>query len=80
MSIEPSQEEQEYLIKNGLMMTPHPQVYIYKDAYLRLCGKSFDIGKLDDLQRHLSNFSIQKKFMQDTMVNFGRVEADVPID
>ena len=58
MSVEPSLEEQRSLLEKGLMQTPHPQVYVYKDAYLRLCGKRFDINKLDDLQRHLSNFTI----------------------
>ena len=58
MSIEPSLEEQQKLLDKGLMQTPHPQVYVFKDAYLRLCGKNYDIKKLDDLSRHLSNFSI----------------------
>ena len=35
-------------------------VFIYKKAYLRLCGAHFDLSKFFDLQRHLSNYSIQK--------------------
>lgn len=37
------------------------KVYVYKKAYLRICGQSYDIRKLDDHIRHLSNWSIQKK-------------------
>ena len=66
MSVEPTPEEQEQLLQKGIIQTPHPQVYIYKDAYLRLCGKSFDLSKLDDLQRHLSNFTIQKELAKET--------------
>ena len=37
------------------------EVYIYKDAYLRICGSHFDLKKYDDPLRHLSNFSLQRK-------------------
>jgi tubulin monoglycylase TTLL3/8 len=36
------------------------QVYIFKDAYLRICGQTYDIEKFNDPIRHLSNYSIQK--------------------
>lgn len=77
MSIEPTPEEQEKLLQKGLIQTPHPQVYVYKDAYLRLCGKSFDINKLDDLQRHLSNFSIQKDLLKEA-IGVGRESSGPP--
>ena len=35
-------------------------VFIYKKAYLRICGAHFDLAHFEDAQRHLSNFSIQK--------------------
>lgn len=38
-------------------------VYVYKKAYLRICGSHYDIDQFDDPIRHLSNYSIQKKEM-----------------
>lgn len=37
------------------------QVYVYKKAYLRICGSHYNIKQYDDPIRHLSNYSIQKK-------------------
>ena len=34
--------------------------FIYKKAYLRVCGANFDLKKFKDSQRHISNYSIQK--------------------
>lgn len=36
------------------------EVYIYSDAYLRICGQKYDIYQFDDPIKHLSNYSIQK--------------------
>ena len=36
------------------------KVYIYKSAYLRICGQHYDINLYEDSLRHLSNFSLQK--------------------
>lgn len=35
-------------------------VFIYKKAYLRICGSHFDLSKFHDVQRHISNYSVQK--------------------
>lgn len=37
------------------------QVYVFNDAYLRICGQHYDINSFDEPIRHLSNYSIQKK-------------------
>jgi len=36
------------------------EVFIYKKAYLRICGADFDLSHYDDPLLHLSNYSIQK--------------------
>lgn len=33
-------------------------VYCYSSSYLRLCGSSFDLDDIQDLFKHLTNFSI----------------------
>lgn len=35
-------------------------VFIYKKAYLRICAKDFDLEFIEDIQRHISNYSINK--------------------
>ena len=35
-------------------------MFIYKKAYLRICGAHFDLSQFDDQQRHISNYSVQK--------------------
>ena len=35
-------------------------VFIYKKAYLRICGAHFDLSQFEDTQRHISNYSVQK--------------------
>lgn len=35
-------------------------MYVFDTAYLRLCSKEFTLGDLQDVYRHLSNYSIQK--------------------
>ena len=30
-------------------------------AYLKLCGSSFDLSQIQDIYRHLSNYTLQKK-------------------
>lgn len=35
-------------------------VYCYSSSYLRLCGSHFDLDDIQDLFKHLTNFSIQK--------------------
>ncbi len=37
------------------------KVYIYKKAYLRICGSPFDLTDISDPFKHISNYSIQKK-------------------
>lgn len=37
------------------------KVYIYKKAYLRICGANFKLKEFQDPFRHLSNYTIQKK-------------------
>lgn len=34
--------------------------FIYRKAYVRVCGASFDLKRFEDSQRHISNYSIQK--------------------
>lgn len=34
--------------------------YIYKSAYLRICGSPFDLNDIQDPFKHISNYSIQK--------------------
>lgn len=36
------------------------QVFIYRKAYLRICGADFQMSMYEDPMRHLSNYSIQK--------------------
>lgn len=36
------------------------EVFVYKKAYLRICGKDFDIFKCQDIQRHISNFAVNR--------------------
>ena len=35
-------------------------MFVYKSAYLRICGHHYDIKLFEDGPRHLSNYSIQK--------------------
>jgi hypothetical protein len=46
---------------DGVMITPNPQVYLFEDAYIRICSKSYDENKLDERERHLSNYTLQKE-------------------
>ena len=32
--------------------------FIYKKAYLRICGAHFDLNRFEDVQRHISNYSL----------------------
>ena len=36
------------------------EAFVYKRAYLRICSKDFDIEQFNDIQRHISNYSINK--------------------
>ena len=36
------------------------EVFIYKDAYMRICSKDFELEMFEDIQRHISNFSVNK--------------------
>ena len=36
------------------------KVYVYKKAYLRICGSPYDLKDLQDPFKHISNYSIQK--------------------
>jgi len=36
-------------------------VCVFSSAYLKICSSPFDLTKLDDVNRHLSNFTINKK-------------------
>lgn len=47
--------------EDGVMITPNPQVYLFEDAYIRICSKSYDENKLDERERHLSNYTLQKE-------------------
>ncbi len=49
---------------DGVMITPNPQVYLFEDAYIRICSKSYDENKLDERERHLSNYTLQKEQFQ----------------
>jgi hypothetical protein len=44
-----------------------PQVYIYEEVYGRRCSSSFNLSRdsLNDLFRHLTNYSIQKSRVKD---------------
>ena len=44
-------------------------VCVFSTAYLKVCASSFDLGKLDDPLRHLSNFSINRKAVSDEITN-----------
>ena len=37
------------------------EIMVYKQAYLRICAKDFDITQFQDLQRHISNFSVNRE-------------------
>ena len=34
--------------------------FIFKKAYLRICGAHFDLTQFEDTQRHISNYSVQR--------------------
>jgi hypothetical protein len=36
-------------------------VLIFDSCYLKICGQEFDLNQHDDVLRHLSNYSLQKK-------------------
>lgn len=42
---------------------------VFSTAYLKVCASSFDLQKLDDPLRHLSNFSINRKAVGDEVTN-----------
>lgn len=52
------------------------QVYVYKKAYLRICGSHYNIKQHDDPIRHLSNYSIQKKEAKEDHHNHGFDEIE----
>jgi hypothetical protein len=58
-----SEELRKFDIRQWVLVTSiEPlKVYIYKDAYLRICGQHYDIEHFHDPLRHLSNYSLQKK-------------------
>eukprot|EP00347_Sterkiella_histriomuscorum_P009991 403339101 len=43
------------------------KIYVYKQAYLRVCGSQFDLSDISDPFKHISNYSIQKN-KQDSVV------------
>ena len=36
-------------------------VCVFSAAYLKLCGSAFDLVQIQDIYRHLSNYTLQKK-------------------
>ena len=40
-------------------------VCVFSAAYLKLCGSEFDLKHINDIYRHLSNYSLQKKGPED---------------
>jgi len=38
--------------------------YVYKKAYLRICGSAFDLKDINDPFKHISNYSIQKNKLE----------------
>jgi len=43
---------------------------LFEDAYIRICSKSYDENKLDERERHLSNYTLQKElFLTDASKN-----------
>ena len=36
-------------------------VCVFQSAYLKICGNAFDLIQVQDVHRHLSNYSIQKE-------------------
>lgn len=36
------------------------EVFVFDTAYLKLCSSDFSLSDLDDVFKHLSNYSIQK--------------------
>ena len=37
-----------------------PEIFVYDDAYLRICQSPYDLERLDETSRHLSNYSLNK--------------------
>lgn len=37
------------------------KVYMFSSCYLRLCNEPYDLGDLDNRQRHISNWSVNKR-------------------
>ncbi len=37
-------------------------VYLFEDAYIRICGRSYDDNKLEERDRHLTNYTLQKEY------------------
>jgi len=39
---------------------PNLDVFVFSQAYLKMCSEQFSMSQLDDVYRHLANYSIQK--------------------
>lgn len=37
-----------------------PQIFLFSECYLRLCNEMYDLGDLQNRQRHISNWSVNK--------------------
>lgn len=37
------------------------EVYMFSSCYLRLCNEPYDLGDLQNRQRHISNWSVNKR-------------------
>ena len=40
-------------------------VCVFSAAYLKLCSSAFDLNHINDIYRHLSNYSLQKRAPED---------------
>jgi len=40
-------------------------VCVFSSAYLKICAQSYDLTKLEDVNRHLSNYTLNKKDVED---------------
>lgn len=45
-------------------LAPKPRVFVFSEPYLRLCNDMYDLGDLQNRQRHVSNWSVNKRGKQ----------------
>ena len=55
-------EVRKFDIRQWVLVTSYDplKIYIFPEFYLRICGSEYEINNIQDKNKHLTNFSIQK--------------------